>query len=82
MLQTQVAFMYLAYVTWGVVGFCGAAVMLIHYIGVLAALAGKGAHSTPDEPETCWMQIFYYYCMNIFILQDAGGASQVLASTS
>ena len=46
-LQTQVAFMYLAYVTWGVVGFCGAAVMLIHYIGVLAALAGKGAHSTP-----------------------------------
>jgi hypothetical protein len=41
-LQTQVAFMYLSFLTWGIVGFVGAVVMLVLYLGWAASLAGIG----------------------------------------
>eukprot|EP01051_Picozoa_sp_SAG22_P005424 SAG22_NODE_321_length_12398_cov_3.218392_3_plen_365_part_00 len=44
-LQTQVAFMYLSFVTWGVVGFLGGFVMLVYYIGIAGAVAGMGVNT-------------------------------------
>ena len=39
-LQTQVAFMYMSFLTWGIVGFVGGGIMLCLTIGPLGAAAG------------------------------------------